>query len=84
MRFRIGLDGIKNRPLGPGDSAVALVVESEKDALLSPNGFQRQQLEQHYERVVLPEKLRLDLEYARTANMLTDLGLLVRTAVALL
>ncbi len=45
MRFRIGLDGIKNRPLGPGDSAVALVVEAEKDAILSPNGFQRQQLE---------------------------------------
>lgn len=45
MRFRIGLDGIKNRPLGPGDSAVALVVESEKDAILSPAGFQRTQLE---------------------------------------
>ncbi len=45
MRFRIGLDGIKNRPLGAGDSAVALVVEAEKDAILSPNGFQRQQLE---------------------------------------
>ena len=45
MRFRIGLDGIKSRPLGPGDSAVALVVESEKDAILSPAGFQRVQLE---------------------------------------
>lgn len=45
MRFRIGLDGIKNRPLGVGDSAVALVVESEKTAILSPTGFQRHQLE---------------------------------------
>ncbi|MSU56775.1 MAG: hypothetical protein EXS35_01085 [Pedosphaera sp.] len=45
MRFRIGLDGIKNRPLGAADSAVALVVESEKAALLSPEGFQRQQLD---------------------------------------
>ncbi len=45
MRFRIGLDGIKNRPLGAGDSAVALVVESEKSSLLAADGFQRTQLE---------------------------------------
>jgi N-acetylmuramic acid 6-phosphate etherase len=45
MRFRIGLDGIKNRPLGPGDSAVGLVVEAEKDSLLAPDGFHRTQLE---------------------------------------
>jgi N-acetylmuramic acid 6-phosphate etherase len=45
MRFRIGLDGIKNRPLSAGDSAVGLVVEAEKDSLLAPDGFQRTQLE---------------------------------------
>jgi N-acetylmuramic acid 6-phosphate etherase len=45
MRFRIGLDGLKNHPLGPGDSAVALVVEAEKNSLLSPDGFQRTQLD---------------------------------------
>ncbi len=45
MRFRIGLDGIKNRPLGAGDSAVALVVEAEINSLLAPDGFQRTQLE---------------------------------------
>jgi N-acetylmuramic acid 6-phosphate etherase len=45
MRFRIGLDGIKNRPLGAGDSAVALVVEAEKNALLAADGFQRTQLD---------------------------------------
>ncbi len=45
MRFRIGLDGLKHRPLGPGDSAVALVVEVEKDALLAAAGFQRVQLD---------------------------------------
>jgi N-acetylmuramic acid 6-phosphate etherase len=45
MRFRIGLDGIKNRPLSAGDSAVALVVEAEKDSLLTVDGFQRTQLE---------------------------------------
>jgi N-acetylmuramic acid 6-phosphate etherase len=45
MRFRIGLDGIKNRPLGPGDSAVGLVVEAEKNSLLAPDGFHRTQLD---------------------------------------
>ena len=45
MRFRIGLDGIKNRPLGAGDSAVALVVESEKKSLLDADGFHRTQLD---------------------------------------
>jgi len=45
MRFRIGLDGLKKRPLGSGDSAVALVVEAEKNSLLATDGFQRVQLE---------------------------------------
>ena len=45
MRFRIGLDGIKNRPTGTGDSAVALVVESEKSSLLAADGFHRAQLD---------------------------------------
>lgn len=45
MRFRIGLDGLKDRPLGPGDSAVALVTEAEKEGLLSPDGFFRTQLD---------------------------------------
>ncbi len=45
MRFRIGVDGIKNRPLGVGDSAVALVVEAEKESLLAADGFFRVQLD---------------------------------------
>lgn len=45
MRFRIGLDGLQNRPLGAGDSAVGLVIEAEKDSLLDPRGFHRVQLE---------------------------------------
>ena len=44
MRFRIGLDGIKNRPLGVGDCAVALVVEAEADSLIAADGFHRTQL----------------------------------------
>lgn len=45
MRFRIGLNGISNRPLAPGDSAVGLVTEAERDSLLDPRGFHRTQLE---------------------------------------
>jgi N-acetylmuramic acid 6-phosphate etherase len=45
MRFKIGLDGFKYRPLGAGDSAVAIVSEREKESLLSPSGFYHVQLE---------------------------------------
>ncbi len=45
MRFKIGLDGIKYRPLGTGDSAIGIVSEKEKASLLAPDGFHRQQLE---------------------------------------
>jgi N-acetylmuramic acid 6-phosphate etherase len=45
MRFRIGLDGVANRPLGAGDSAVGLLVEEEMESLMQPGGFHRTQLE---------------------------------------
>ena len=45
MRFKIGIDGLKYRPLGAGDSAIGIVSEDEKDSLLSPDGFHRLQLE---------------------------------------
>ncbi len=45
MRFKVGLDGLPYRKLGKGDCAVAIVSDSEKPALLSPNGFFRTQLE---------------------------------------
>src|SRR5439155_7102428 len=45
MRFKVGLDGVKHRPLGKGDSAVGIVSEQEKSSLLSPNGFHRTQLD---------------------------------------
>jgi N-acetylmuramic acid 6-phosphate etherase len=44
MSFRIGLDGMTYRGLTPGDSAIAVVAEAEKDLLLSPEGFFRAQL----------------------------------------
>jgi len=45
MRFRIGLDGLKYRPLGEGDSAVGIIGEADKNSLLSEGGFHRTQLE---------------------------------------
>jgi N-acetylmuramic acid 6-phosphate etherase len=45
MRFKVGLDGLKHRLLGKGDSAVGVVSEAEKASLLSPDGFHRRQLE---------------------------------------
>ncbi len=45
MRFKVGLDGLKYRPLGTGDSAVSIVSETEKASLLAADGFYRRQLE---------------------------------------
>src|SRR6266704_6194365 len=45
MRFKIGLDGLKSRALGKGDSAIGIVSEREKASLLSPGGFHRTHLE---------------------------------------
>ncbi|MHB0999797.1 MAG: hypothetical protein ACYC27_11190 [Armatimonadota bacterium] len=45
LRFKIGLDGLQHRPWNPGDMAVSVVTEREKDALLSPDSFYRTQIE---------------------------------------
>jgi len=45
MRFRVGMDGLKYRTLGPGDTAVGIISEAERSSLLSAKGFHRVQLE---------------------------------------
>lgn len=45
MRFKIGLDGIQYRSPNPGDGAIGILTDEEKDSLISPNGFYRVQLE---------------------------------------
>jgi N-acetylmuramic acid 6-phosphate etherase len=45
MRFKVGLDGLKYRPLAKGDSAVGIVSETDQDLLLSTKGFVRKQLD---------------------------------------
>jgi N-acetylmuramic acid 6-phosphate etherase len=46
MRFKVGLDGLPYRRLGPGDSAAAIVGGSEVAALASPESFLRARLEE--------------------------------------
>jgi len=45
LRFRVGLDGLNSRPLGSGDSAVGILLDEEKNSLLTPDGFHRVQLQ---------------------------------------
>jgi len=46
MRFRIGEDGLADRPPGPGDAAVALVGEEDLPLWEAPQGSLRQRLEE--------------------------------------
>jgi N-acetylmuramic acid 6-phosphate etherase len=45
MQFKMGLDGLPQRPLKTGDSAVVVVSRSEKNSLLAANGFYHTRLE---------------------------------------
>ncbi|HZR18994.1 MAG TPA: hypothetical protein VFE51_17025 [Verrucomicrobiae bacterium] len=45
MRFKVGLDGLKARPMSIGDLSVAVVSEREQGSLLEPQGFYRRELE---------------------------------------
>jgi N-acetylmuramic acid 6-phosphate etherase len=46
MRFKVGLDGLSNRRLGPGDTAAAILGGPEVPGLESANGFHRARLEE--------------------------------------
>ena len=46
LRFKVGLDGLPSRRLGPGDSAVAIVGDDDVASLLSPDGFHRARMEE--------------------------------------
>ena len=50
MKFKIGLDGLAYRPLGPCDSAVAVLAQEDLPALLARDGFFRTHLEDARER----------------------------------
>lgn len=44
MRFKIGLDGLLHRALRNGDCAIGILSDTEKNSLLSRDGFHRVQL----------------------------------------
>jgi N-acetylmuramic acid 6-phosphate etherase len=49
LRFRMGLDGLADRPFRPGDSACAVLIENELAGLTGEDGFFRRQLEAAHE-----------------------------------
>jgi lipopolysaccharide/colanic/teichoic acid biosynthesis glycosyltransferase len=68
--------------LRPGLTGAATLHYRNEERLLS--SVPVAELKRFYCSNVLPEKVRLDLEYARSAGFLSDLGILLRTAGAIL
>ena len=46
MRFKVGLDGLPSRRLGPGDAAAAIVDDGEVARFASPDSFHRARLQE--------------------------------------
>jgi len=70
------------RAIRPGITSVAtLKFRNEEDVL---SRVLEKELTSFYIKTHLPQKVQLDLEYARRANMLTDLKLLLKTMAATL
>jgi|SRR5882762_1711091 len=70
------------RSLRPGITSTATLKFRNEEDLLSR--VPEDQLTRYYVTTLLPEKVRLDLEYAQRATMLTDLKLLLNTVSAIL
>jgi len=67
--------------LRPGITGMASIQYRNEEQLLL--GVQESELPRYYCTHVLPEKLRIDLEYARRASFFSDLGVLFQTLRAL-
>ena len=65
--------------LRPGITSLTSIEFRHEDDLL-PHGASEQEITQHYVEHILPRKIRLELEYAEKANLLTDLKVLFKTA----
>ncbi len=70
------------RTLKPGITSTATLKFRNEEDLLS--SVPENELASYYQTTLLPEKVRLDLDYARHATLLTDLKLLIKTALAIL
>lgn len=67
--------------LPPGITGAASLVYRDEEAMLSK--IAEEQLEKFYSTELLPAKIRLDMDYARRANLLTDVVILLRTLGAI-
>lgn len=66
----------------PGITSIATIVFRNEEELLSC--VPERELTSYYVSTLLPEKVCLDLEYARRATMFTDVRLLLQTLLAIL
>jgi lipopolysaccharide/colanic/teichoic acid biosynthesis glycosyltransferase len=62
----------------PGITSAASVLYRHEEALLTGTDW-----EEVYLKVIMPDKLRIDLDYLSQESLVSDLGILVRTAVAI-
>lgn len=77
-----GLNGEQRRvlDLAPGLTGAASLKFRNEEALLAQ--VAPEQLETFYVKTLLPQKIGLELEYARNASVFTDVAMLLRTAAA--
>jgi len=68
--------------LSPGMTGAASLRFRNEEMLLAD--VAPEQLESFYVNTLLPQKIELELEYARCANLFTDTAMLLRTAAAVL
>jgi lipopolysaccharide/colanic/teichoic acid biosynthesis glycosyltransferase len=66
-------------PCRPGVTCAATIAFAEEAAILA--GIPRERLDDFYRDVVLPAKRQMDAEYLAQATFLSDLGLLIKTAL---
>ena len=77
------LDAKQRRVLSltPGITGAASLKFRNEEALLAQ--VDQERLENFYVETLLPQKIALDLEYARTATAVTDTAMVLRTAAAI-
>jgi lipopolysaccharide/colanic/teichoic acid biosynthesis glycosyltransferase len=65
----------------PGITSLTSLEFRHEDELL-PRGASEREITRHYVEQILPEKVRLELDYAEKATLLSDLRVLLRTAAS--
>jgi lipopolysaccharide/colanic/teichoic acid biosynthesis glycosyltransferase len=67
--------------LRPGVTGAATLVYRHEERILADQ--RQEEITRYYVNTLYPEKVRLDLEYARNASFLGDIQILTRTATAI-